>query len=178
MTQVHLERLRFGEQSEMVAAFPSMQAPPEDFGSHSAHSESEEGAAVLYLVYRAAEVLTAAEGRATDSETRAETLASRATEQLKLAEQRLHAVDAERQDIASKLNEANSRLQEYEVALRNSEARNAVAEAKSTAAERRALEAETRANAARAALLRIEEAIRTHLLAGDQRHPGKLKAAA
>src|ERR1700730_8947698 len=162
MTQLPLERLRLHEQSEMVA-FPSIQAPSEDFGSHSACSESEDGAAVLYLVYRAAEVLTAAEDRATDSETRAATLASRTTEQLKLAEQRLCAADAERQEIESKLNEAINRVQEYEVALRNSEARNAVAEAKFSASERRALEAETRANATRAALQRIEGAIRTHL---------------
>src|SRR5580704_8050862 len=114
MTQVHLERLRFGEQNEM-ADFPAIQAPSESFGSHTAYSESEEGAAVLYLVYRAAEVLTAAEGRATDSETRAETLASRTAEQLKLAEQRLYAIDAERQEIESKLNEANNRVQEYVV---------------------------------------------------------------
>jgi chromosome segregation ATPase len=177
MTQIHLKRLRSDEQSEMVD-FPSIQTPSEDFDSHLACSESEDGAAVLYLVYRAAEALTAAEDRATDSETRAETVASRATEQLKLAEQRLSAFDAERQEIESKLNEAYSRVQEYEVALRNSEARNAVAEAKLRAAERRALEAETRANAGRAALLRIEEAIRTHLLAGDQRYSSKLKAAA
>jgi len=177
MTQLHLERLRSDEQSEMVD-FPSTHAPSDDFGSHSACLESEDGAAVLYLVYRAAEVLTAAEDRATDSETRAETLASRTTEQLKLAEQRLSAVDAERQEVESKLNEAINRVQEYEVALRNSEARNAVAEAKFKASERRALEAETRANATRAALQRIEEAIRTHLLAGDQRYSSKLKAAA
>jgi DNA repair exonuclease SbcCD ATPase subunit len=177
MTQLHLERLLSNEQSEMVD-FPSIHAPSEDFGSHSACSESEDGAAVLYLVYRAAEVLTAAEDRATDSETRAATLASRTAEQLKLAEQRLSAIDAERQEIESKLNEAINRVQEYEVALRNSEARNAVAEAKFNASERRAVEAETRANATRAALQRIEEAIRTHLLAGDQRYSSKLKAAA
>jgi uncharacterized lipoprotein NlpE involved in copper resistance len=177
MTQLHLERLRSDEQSEMVD-FPSVRALSGDVSPDSACSESEDGAAVLYLVYRAAEVLTAAEGRATDSETRAEALASRATEQLKLAEQRLRAADAERQEIESKLNEANSRAQEHEVALRNSEARNAVAEAKFRACERRALEAETRANATRAALQRIEEAIRTHLLAGDQRYSSKLKAAA
>jgi chromosome segregation ATPase len=177
MTQIHLERPRLDEQSEMVA-FPSIQAQSEDFDSHSACSESEDGAAVLYLVYLAAEVLTAAEDRATDSETRAETVASRTMEQLKLAEQRFYALDAERQEIESKLNEANSRVQEYEIVLRNSEARNAVAEDKLRSAERRALEAETRANAARAALLRIEEAIRTHLLAGDQRYSSKLKAAA
>ena len=177
MTQIHLERLRSHEQSEMVV-FPSIQAPSEDFGSHSAYSESEDGAAVLYLVYRAAEVLTAAEDRAIDCEARAETLASRTMEELKLAEQRLYAVDAERQEIESRLNEANCRVQEYEVALKNSESRNAIAEAKLTAAERRALEAETRANAARAALLRIEEAIRTHLLRSDQPYAIKIKAAA
>jgi hypothetical protein len=177
MTQIHLERFRSDEQSEMDD-LPSIQTPPEDSDSHSACSESEDGAAVLYLVYRAAEVLTAAEGRATDSETRAETVASRTMEQLKLAEQRLNAFDAERQEIESKLNEAYSRLQEYEIALRNSEARNAVAEAKLRATERRALKAETRADAGRAALLRIEEAIRTHLLAGDQRYSSKLQAAA
>jgi chromosome segregation ATPase len=177
MTQIHLERLRLHEQSEMVA-FPSIQSPSEDAGPHSAYSDSEDGAAVLYLVYRAAEVLTAAEDRVIDIEARAETLASRTTEELKLAEQRLYALDAERQELESRLNEANSRVQEYEVALKNSESRNAVAEAKLTAAERRALEAETRANATRAALLRIEEAIRTHLLGGDQRYSSKLKAAA
>jgi hypothetical protein len=177
MTQLHLERLRLDEQSEMGAS-PSFQESSEDLGSHSACSESEDGAAALYLVYRAAEVLAAAEDRAADSETRAETLASRTMEQLKLAEQRLNAVDAEQQEIESKLNEAYIRIQQYEVALKNSETRNAVTEAKLAAAERRALEAETRANSARAALLRIEEAIRTRLLAGDQRYPSKLKAAA
>jgi chromosome segregation ATPase len=175
MTQIHLERLRSDEQSEMVD-FPSVQAPSEDLDSHLACSESEDGAAVLYLVYRAAEVLTATQNRAIDSETRAETVATLTMEQLKLAEKRLCAVDAEREEIESKLNEANSRIQEYEVALRNSEARNAVVEAKLRAAERRALEAQKRANATRAALLRIEEAIRTHLLAGD--YSSKLKAAA
>jgi chromosome segregation ATPase len=175
MTQIHLERLRSDEQSEMVD-FPSIQAPSEDFDSHLACSESEDGAAVLYLVYRAAEVLTATQNRAIDSETRAETVASLTMEQLKLAEQRLCAVDAEREEIESRLNEANSRIQEYEVALKNSEARNAVVEAKLGTAERRALEAQKRANATRAALLRIEEAIRTHLLAGD--YSSKLKAAA
>jgi chromosome segregation ATPase len=175
MTQIHLERLRSDEQSELVD-FPSIQAPSEDFDSDLVGSESEDGAAILYLVYRAAEVLTATQDRATASEARAETVASLTMEQLKLAERRLYAVDAEREELQSKLNEANSRTQEHEVALRNSEARNAVIEAKLKAAERRALEAEARAHATRAALLRIEEAIRTHLLAGD--YSSKLEAAA
>jgi chromosome segregation ATPase len=175
MTQIHLERLRSDEQGETVD-FPSVQAPSEDFDSHLICSESEDGAAVLYLVYRAAEVLTATQARATDSETRAEKVASLTMEQLKLAEQRLSAADTEREEVESKLNEANSRIQECEVALRDSEARNALAEAKLRAAERRAHEAEARANATRAALLRIEAAIRTHLLGGD--YSIKLKAAA
>jgi chromosome segregation ATPase len=177
MTQIHLERLRLHEQSEMVS-FPSIQAPSEDLGSRSAYSESEDGATVLYLVYQAAEALTAAEDRATDSEARAEALASRRAEELKLAEQRLYAADADRQAIESKLSEANRRVQEYELALKNSESRNVAAEAKLTVAERRALEAETRANAARAALVRIEEAVRTHLLRADERHSNKIKVAA
>jgi chromosome segregation ATPase len=177
MTQIHLERLRSREQGEMVA-FPSAPPPSEDPGSHSAYSESEDGAAILYLVYRAAEVLTAAEDRAADSEERAETLASRTAEQLKEVEQRLRAAAAERQALESKLIEANDRIREYEVALKNSESRNVVAEAKLTVAERRALEAETRADAARAALGRIEEAIRTLLLRSDQPNPNKIKAAA
>jgi septal ring factor EnvC (AmiA/AmiB activator) len=177
MTQIHLERHRRREQGEMVA-FPAVPAPAEDPGSHSAYSEVEDGAAILYLVYRAAEALTAAEDRAADSEERAETLASRTAQELKEVEQRLRAAAAERQALESKVIEAHDRIQEYEVALKDSESRNAVAEAKLTVAERRALEAETRANAARAALVRIEEAIRTHLLRSDQPNPNKIKAAA
>ena len=176
MTQTHLERFRVHVTSEVVAS-PSIQAP-EDVGGHSTCSAIEDGTAVLYLVYRAAEALTAAEDRATDFEARAETLARRTIEELELAEERLQAVDAERQAMEEGLREANSRVQECEIALKNSESRTAVAEAKLTAAERRALEAELRANAARAALVRIEEAIRTHLLRADQRHSDKLKAAA
>jgi len=130
----------------------------------------------LYLVYRAAEVLLATQDRASASETRANTVAGLTMEQLKLAEQRLYDADAEREELESKLNEANTRIREYEVALSDAEARNADAEAKLKALERRALEAETRANATRAALRRIEEAIRTHLLAGE--YSNKLKAAA
>jgi len=176
MTEIRPKRLQVHEQSEMVA-LPSIQAS-EDVDCPSLCSAIEDGAAVLYLVYRAAEALTAAENRATDIEARAETLATRTAEELKLTKQQMHAVDAERQAIEADLREANSRIQEYEIALKNSESRVAAAEAKLTAAERRALEAETRANAARAALVRVEEAIRTHLLREGQRYSNKIKAAA
>jgi DNA repair exonuclease SbcCD ATPase subunit len=177
MTEIRPKPLRIHAQSEMVAR-PSFQSAPEELGSDSTCSATEDGAAVLYLVYRAAEALTAAEDRAIDIEARAQTLARRAMEEVKLAEQRVHAVDAERQAIESKLSEANTRVQECEIALEKSESRSAVAEAKLTAAEHRAREAELRANAARAALVRIEEAIRTHLLRPDQPYSIKSRAAA
>jgi hypothetical protein len=173
MTEIRL--LRIHAQSD-TAALPSIRS--EEFGSDSAGSATEDGAAVLYLVYRAAEALTAAEDRAIDIEARAQTLARRAIEEMKLAEQCVHAVAAERLAIESKLNEANTRVQECEIALEKSESRNAIAEAKLTAAEHRAREAERRANAARAALVRIEEAIRTHLLRPERPYPMKSKAAA
>lgn len=176
MTEIHPKRLRVHMQSEIVA-LPSIQAS-EDVSCPSLHSAIEDGAAVLYLVYRAAEVLAAAEDRATNIEARAETLANRTTEELRLAEQRLEAADAERQTIEVALIEANSRIQEYEIALKHWESRVAAAEAKLTAAERRALEAETRAHAARAALVRIEEALRTQLLRADQRYSNNVKTAA
>jgi hypothetical protein len=177
MTEIRPKLLQIHAQSEPVA-HPSFQSAPEEFGSDSAGSVTEDGASVLYLVYRAAEALTAAEDRAIDIEARAQTLARRAMEEVKLAEQRVHAVDAERQAIESKLSEANTRVQECEIALEKSESRNAVAEAKVTAAEHRAREAESRANAARAALVRIEQAIRTHLLRPDRPHSTRSKAAA
>jgi DNA repair exonuclease SbcCD ATPase subunit len=177
MTEIRPKLLRIHAQSEMVA-LPSIQSGSGELGSDSACSATEDGAAVLYLVYQAAEALTAAEDRANDIEARAQTLARRAMEEMKLAQQRVHAVDAERQAIESKLSAANTRVQECELALEKSESRNAVAEAKLTAAEQRAREAESRANSARAALVRIEEAIRTYLLRPDRPYSVKSRAAA
>jgi hypothetical protein len=138
MTEIRPKLLRIHAQSEMVA-LPSIQSGSGELGSDSACSATEDGAAVLYLVYQAAEALTAAEDRANDIEARAQTLARRAMEEMKLAQQRVHAVDAERQAIESKLSAANTRVQECELALERSESRNAVAEAKLTAAEQRAV---------------------------------------
>lgn len=164
-------------QSEMVP-LPSTRSESEGLDSDSVCSAAEDGATVLYLVYQAAEALTAAEDRVIDIEARAQTLAQRAMEDIKLSEQRLNEVDAERQEIETRLNEANTRIKEYAIALEKSESRNAVAEAKLTAAEQRAREAESRANSARTALVRIEEAIRTHLLRPDRPHSIKSSKAA
>jgi chromosome segregation ATPase len=164
-------------QSEMAPP-PSIQSEAERPDSDSVCSAAEDGATVLYLVYQAAEALTAAEDRVIDIEARAQTLAQRAMEDIKLSEQRLNEVDAERQAMESRLDEANTRIKEYEIALEKSESRNAVAEAKLTAAEHRAREAESRANSARTALVRIEEAIRTHLLRPDRPHSIKSSKAA
>jgi chromosome segregation ATPase len=177
MTEIRPKLLRMQAQSEM-APLPSTESASEELDSDSVCSAAEDGAAVLYLVYQAAEALTAAEDRVSDIEARAQTLAQRAMEQIKLAEQRANEVDAERRAIESRLNEANTRIKEYEIALEKSESRNAVAEAKLTAAEHRARKAESRANATRTAMVRIEEAIRTHLLRPDRPYSIKSSKAA
>jgi chromosome segregation ATPase len=177
MTEIRPKLLRMQAPSEM-APLPSTESASEELDSDSVCSAAEDGAAVLYLVYQAAEALTAAEDRVSDIEARAQTLAQRAMEQIKLAEQRANEVDAERRAIESRLNEANTRIKEYEIALEKSESRNAVAEAKLTAAEQRARKAESRANAARTAMVRIEEAIRTHLLRPDRPYSIKSSKAA
>ena len=97
---------------------------------------------------------------------------------IKLAEQRVNKLDAERRAIESRLNEANTRIKECENALEKSESRNVVTEAKLTAAEHRARQAESRANAARTAMVRIEEANRTHLLRPDRPYSIKSSKAA
>jgi chromosome segregation ATPase len=167
MTEIRPRLLRMHAQSGKVS-LPSTQSASEELDSDSVCSATEDGAAILYLVYQAAEALTAAEDRVIDADARAQTLAQRAMEKIKLAEQRVHEVDAERRAIESKLNEANTRVKECEIALEKSESRNAVAEAKLAAAEHRAHEAQSRANAARTVLVSIEEAIRTHLLRPDR----------
>jgi DNA repair exonuclease SbcCD ATPase subunit len=175
MTEIRPKLLRMHAQSEMVP-LPSTQS--EELDSDSVCSPAEDGAAVLYLVYQAAEALTAAEDRVSDIEARAQTLAQRAMEEIKLAEQRVNEVDAERRAIESRLNEANIKIKDCEIALEKSESRNAVTEAKLTAAEHRAREAESRANATRTAMVRIEEAIRTHLLRPDRPYSIKSSKAA
>ena len=139
MTEIRPRLLPTHTQSE-TAPLRSTQSGSEELDSDSAGSATEDGAAVLYLVYQAAEALTAAEDRVTDIETRAQTLAQRAMEEIKLAEQRANKLDADRRAIESRLNEANTRIKECEIALEKSDTRNAIAEAKLTAAEHRARE--------------------------------------
>ncbi len=177
MTEIRPKFLRMHAQSETVL-LPSTQLVSEEPDSDSICSAAEDGAAILYLVYQAAEALTAAEDRVSDVEARAQTLAQRAMEEIKLAERRVDELDEERRAIESRLNEANTRIKECEIALEKSDTRNAIAEAKLIAAEHRAREAESRAKAARAALVRIEEAIRTHLLRPDRPRSTKLSKAA
>jgi chromosome segregation ATPase len=175
MTETQLEQFRVYVQSAM-AELPTIPTSERISCSQSMYSVAGE-AGVLDLVYRAAEVLRTTEDRATDIEARAQKLANRTIEQLKLAEQRLNAVDAERQAIEASVGDAHGRVEELETALRTSEVCISVAEAQLTAAERRAQEAEKRASESRAKLLRIEEAIKTHLLGTRQTESMKLVAA-
>lgn len=177
MTEIRPKLLRMHAQSGM-ALLPSTQSASEDLDSDSVGSATEDGATILYLVYQAAEALTAAEDQVIDVETRAQTLAQRAMEEIKLAERRVNELNEERRAIESRLNEANTRIKECEIALEKSDTRNAVTEAKLMAAEQRAREAESRSKAARTVLVRIEEAIRTHLLRPDRPYSIKSSKAA
>jgi chromosome segregation ATPase len=147
------------------------------FRRDEVNSQKDQGAAAIEMVCRAAGLMREVEQRASDIESRAKTLAKRAIEKLELAEERVDSAVRERQAAQDATNETNLRLHEAEIALENAESRIASYEAKVSAAEERADAVEMRAREARAALVRIESAIRTHLL-GVGRLPSENLAAA
>jgi chromosome segregation ATPase len=148
------------------------------FRRDESSSQKDQGAAAIEMVYRAAGLMREVEQRASDIESRAQALARRAIEKLELAEQRVDSAGRGRQAAQDATNEANLSLNEAEIALENAESRIASYEAKVAEAEERADAAEMRAREARAALVRIESAIRTHLLGADQVPTENLAAAA
>jgi septal ring factor EnvC (AmiA/AmiB activator) len=120
-------------------------------------SPESEGEAALELVYRAAEVIRGIEDRASVVEARARSLAEDAVEKLQVATNCIESLETGRR-------ETEKRIQETESALERAEARIAAGEDQLSQAELRARTAETRASEAEKALIRIEDAIRTHLL--------------
>ncbi len=141
-------------------------------------SRSDQGALVIHMVHQAAELIRGMEQRAADIESRAQALAKRVISELELAEQRLCSAEAERQETEAGINKANLRVHEADIALENAESLIAATEAKLSAAEQRADAAEERAKETGAALVRIEDAIRTHLLGAGEVASNNLAAAA
>ena len=117
------------------------------------------------LVYQAAEVLQGIENRAVETTTRAHDLARQATEQLQMAESRIRALQSAQSAAEAALQEANNRADQAEQAVKTTEAQIADMANRVAAAEQRARNAETRAIEAEKTLIRIEDAIRSQLLA-------------
>jgi len=135
----------------------------------------DDGASALDLVYQAAEMIQGMTDRAGDAEARARWIVENALNKLEAAESR-HQVEQMRQK--DKLDEAAAELAEAGKMLKQLQARLAATEAELAAAEARAHAAEARATEAKDALLRIEDAIRVHLLRGESGHCSDLSAAA
>jgi len=123
-----------------------------------------DGNAVLALVYQAAELIRNLDDRATDTEGQAQAIVLQAIEDLKLAKHGVQSAEAQREISLAALKETNAEVQEIEEELRQSEALLAAYELRLSTAERNASGAEERANEAEKALIRIEDAIRLHLL--------------
>jgi exonuclease VII large subunit len=131
------------------------------------------GAAALDLVYQAAELIGDVDNYAAERQARAEKLAQQAIEKLKIAHDRVQSAESGRRAAEAEIKEFSDRvekvlsvrLQEVEQAMEQTASRIAATEAQLSAAEQRAITAEVRATEAETALKRIEEAIRTRILA-------------
>jgi chromosome segregation ATPase len=139
----------------------------------SPNSKMNPGAAALDVVYQAAELIRDVDNYAAERHARAETLARQAIEKLKIAhdcvqsaESRRLAAEAEIKEFSDRVGkELSVKLQKIEEAMEQTASRIAATEAQLSAAEQRARTAEMRANDAENALKRIEEAIRSQILA-------------
>jgi exonuclease VII large subunit len=137
------------------------------------YSAKNPGAAALDLVYQAAELIGDVDNYAAERQARAENLAKQAIEKLKIADDRVRSAESARRAAEAEIKEFSDRvekelsvrLQEIEEAMEQTASRIAATEAQLSAAEQRARTAEIRANEAENALKRIEEAIRTRILA-------------
>ena len=137
------------------------------------YSAKNPGAAALDLVYQAAELIGDVDNYAAERQARAENLAKQAIEKLKIADDRVRSAESGRRAAEAEIKEFSDRvekelsvkLQKVEEAMEQTASRIAATEAQLSAAEQRARTAEIRANEAENALKRIEEAIRSRILA-------------
>ena len=140
------------ERSEGLKGYPS--APP------PVRTTSACGAA-LDLVYQAAEVIEGIEDHANE----AESVVNEAFQKLRLAEERIEELEKELQSAQSCISEARIKIKESEEATKVERSRLEAAEAKMYQIEMRARTAEAQATEKANAVSRIEEAIRTEILA-------------
>src|ERR1035441_6644816 len=127
------------------------------------NSETSPGAAVLNLIYQAADLIRDVDDYAAERHARA-ILAKQAIEKVEIAEARVRSAESGRLAAEAETKEFSDRLQEVEKVLEQTTSRVAATEAQLSAAEQRARTDEMQADEADDALKRIEEAIRTQIL--------------
>ena len=140
---------------------------------HQSQSAKNPGAAVLDLVNQAAELVGEVDNYAAERQARAEELARQTIEKLKIADDHVRSAESARRAAEAEIKQFSDRI-EKEVSIKVQEIEKtieqmafgiAASEARLSAAEQRAINAELRANEAENSLERIEEAIRTQILA-------------
>jgi chromosome segregation ATPase len=114
--------------------------------------------AVLDLVYQAAEVIKGIEDRANE-------IGRTSYQQLQLKERRIEELETELRTAQALINETRTKLKESDEVARADRARLEAAEKRLSEFEMRAKTAEAQARENANAVFRIEEAIRTQLLA-------------
>jgi HSP90 family molecular chaperone len=139
---------------------------------HQSHSAKNPGAAVLDLVYQAADLIGGIDNYAAERQARAEALARQAIEKLKIADDHVRSAEAARRASEAEIEQFSDRVekevsikvQEIEKAIEQMASGMAATEARLSAAEQRARNAEMRADEAENSLKLIERAIRTRIL--------------
>jgi hypothetical protein len=120
--------------------------------------------AALELVHQAAQLIRGMAKRVADTDAGAQAIYRQAIDDLKFANGRVHSAEEQRKATLVALEEANVQVYEIEKALREAESMLAAKEVQLSTAKLRANAAEARANEADKALVRIEDAIRIHLI--------------
>jgi chromosome segregation ATPase len=129
--------------------------PPEETGR----------VAAIDLVKQAASVMQSIEDRAAETMMRAQELAQRAKEQLNFARHRIRELEEAQVAAEARCNDANARAEHAEQEIMTARAQMAAIGDRLRTTEDRAKNAEARAIEADRTLLRVEEALRTQLLA-------------
>jgi hypothetical protein len=167
---------RFYDQPRENVAFESAPLRPKERVTRSQAGESATAdmrigdGAGLDLVYQAAKVIEGLEDRATEIE-------KTSYQQLQLKERRIEGLETELRTAQTLINETRIKLKESDEVARADRARLEAAEKRLSEFEMRAKTAEALARENANAVLRIEEAIRTQILA-KRLPPNKLALSA
>jgi membrane protein involved in colicin uptake len=156
---------RYSEPSEYVSGEPHPIRPHERVVRHLGSTPSADmragNGAVIDLIFQASEMIKGIENQATEAEKRSD-------QQLQLERRRVEELETELRTAQLLINEARTKLMESDEFARAERARLEAAERRMADLEMRATAAEANAKENATAVVRIEEAIRTQLLAKRQ----------